>query len=321
MIAVLFVVSYLTKRGLNGLLSFLSELQMIFLIPLMSLKLPAILSETFETLIPITLVDPFPEAFLEIGNNFMRFKDTLQMPMNTRFSNLGIENRNFIAAIGGNFYILLILHIRKLVIAMLHWINKKRDSPKVNYLISKLESGKNYPEFMVSFIIQVYCDFLMVAIINFENLNIFTSEENPLGLSKSARFAQMTPGDIFTVVFAIVWLLILVISPLFFFAAIMKKSKEVERSKETSVIQDIGQEAIYKDLWGDLELKSDNKWTIHYYPIYFARRLDYLSHSDATFSRPRHPSSSTSLPLALASLCSWSLTNRSKNPFKTKWVS
>ena len=62
----------------------------------------------------------------------------------------------------------------------------------------------------------------------------------------------MTPGDIFTFIFAILWFIILVAAPLFFFLAIMKKSKEVEKSKETGTIEDIEQESIYEDLWSDL---------------------------------------------------------------------
>lgn len=188
---------------------------------------------------------------------------------------MGIENRNFIETIGGNFFTIMIVHVRILLVIMIER-SKKCSFPKGKLLIKRISPKKPYLEFMVSFIIQMYCEFLMATIINFENLRIFAANENPTGLSNGDRFAQMTAGDMFSFFFAIIWFIVLAGSPILFVLAIKAKSKEVVLSKESGVIKNIEQEHIFKDLWSELELRSDNKWVIHYYTFYFARRLSMI---------------------------------------------
>ena len=76
-------------------------------------------------------------------------------------------------AIGGNFYTLLFVLIRVFVIYLLQ--RKMISKYKVSeYLTKKLNFEKSLQAFMVSFIIEMYCDFLIVSLINLENFKIFT---------------------------------------------------------------------------------------------------------------------------------------------------
>lgn len=123
----------------------------------------------------------------------------------------------------------------------------------------------------------MYCELLMSVIINFENFNVFKPTENPLGLSNGKRLYEMTAGDKIAFLIAIVWFIALLALTVSFGVSIRRKSVEVIASKDSGVIKEIKYEKVFKDLWGDLMLKSNNKWTIHYFTFFFARRFTFIT--------------------------------------------
>ena len=115
---------------------------MIIYIPVMNINFPALVSDCFEKLYPITTFDPYPIQILNyLHFDIFGFQETKKLPRNENFAQLGFSSRNPIMILNGQFINIMLFVCSKIILILIIIIPKNKFTTKIR---DKIElKGKN----------------------------------------------------------------------------------------------------------------------------------------------------------------------------------